>query len=83
MVLLHGIHEPMKNIGYGVGDAAPVRDHGDAQRVSEETVRGQHHATKKHFDGTPLFMAPEVLAGGASAITGWIGPSQLKFVVCP
>ena len=57
MVLFHGVHEPMKNIGDGMGHPAPVRDHGDAQRVAEEAIGRQRHAAKEDLDGAPLFMA--------------------------
>ena len=57
MVLFHGVHQPIENIRDGMGDAAPIRDHGDAQRVSKKAIGRHLHASKKHLYGAPLFMA--------------------------
>jgi hypothetical protein len=57
MVLFDGIHEPLEHIRYGMGHTAPIRDHGNTQRIFEEAVRCQRHSAKENLDGLSLFMA--------------------------
>lgn len=59
MVLLDRIHEPLENIGDGVGHAAPVRNHGDPKGVFKKAIGCERHPAEKHLDRTSLFMAVE------------------------
>ena len=59
MIHFDGLDQAIENIGYRMGHSTPVGNHGNAQRIVEESLGGQFHAFQEDFDGRPFLVSVE------------------------